>query len=153
MNYKNIHQSKIVRGILIGIAIMVVALIIFQAGQVTGYRKARFAGNFGSNFERNFVGPKGGNMMVGGGFGMMTPSGHGAVGEILSISLPQIIVLGEDNLEKVVIVAEYTDVHQFRENLSVSDLKIGDRVVILGNPNENGQIEAKLIRIMPKPNK
>jgi hypothetical protein len=27
------------------------------------------------------------------------------------------------------------------------DLKVGDQVVIIGSPNEQGQIEAKLIRI------
>lgn len=137
-----------------GIAMSVVALIIFQAGQATGFRKAKFAGNFGNNFERNFMGPERGMMdkIESKSFGRIMLGGHGAVGEITSLSLPQIVVLGPDNIEKIVVLSSTTQIHEFSEVKEPSDLKIGVSVVILGSPNESGQIEAKLIRIMPTPN-
>jgi len=149
MDLKNIHKSPTVRGILIGLAVIVVMLLIFQAGQVTGYRKARFAGNFGNNFERNFLGPRGGEMKI--MFNSSIPGGYGAIGKIATITLPQIVVIGPDNIEKIISVGTTTQIHRFQEEIKASDLKTGDSIIVLGSPNESGQIEAKLIRVMPEP--
>lgn len=150
MDFRDIHKSQKVRGILIGLGVAVLVLVIFQAGMVAGYHKAKFGARFGDNFERNFVGPRGEDF--GGRFpapGM--PGGHGAVGEIVSISLPQIVVAGPDNLEKTVLVGTSTLVREFRDEITADQLKVGDFVVVLGNPNEEGQVDAKLIRLMPPP--
>jgi hypothetical protein len=117
---------------------------------VAGYHKARFGARFGDNFERNFIGPRRGNFsgrLPGPGM----PGGHGAVGEIISISLPQIVVAGPDNLEKTVLVGTSTMVREFRNEITADKLRVGDFIVVLGNPNDEGQIDAKLIRIMPPP--
>lgn len=150
MNLENLHPSKRVRMVIIGLGVAVLALLIFQAGVVAGYHKARFGARFGDNFERNFVGPLGGGF--GGTFpGPGMPGGHGAVGEILSISLPQIVIAGPDNLEKTVLISTSTIVREFQNQITTDKLKVGDFVVVLGNPNEAGQVDAKLIRIMPPP--
>jgi hypothetical protein len=114
-----------------------------------GYRQARFAGQFGENFERNFLGPRSG--MGAHMFGQTIPTGHGASGEIVSLNLPQIVVSGTDNLEKTILVNASTTIRQFRNNIKVSDLSVGDFVVALGNPNDQGMITATLIRVMPEP--
>lgn len=149
MDLKNIHQSKTIRGILIGLAVAVILLIVFQAGQAIGYRKARFAGNFGNNFERNFLGSRSGGIKM--NFNGGIPGGHGAAGEIISIDLPQIIISGPDKLEKTILIGTSTLIRRFQGDIKVSDLQQGEFVVVLGNPNDAGQIEAKLIRIMPAP--
>ena len=151
-NFKNIHQSKTVRGVLIGIIICVILLFVFTAGISVGEHRARFAGQFGDNFERNFMGPRERIDMIGGNFDKMIPGGHGAVGKIISLNLPQIIISGPDNLEKTVLVSTSTIIRRFQENISASELQTNDFVVVIGSPDTNGQIEAKLIRIMPKPN-
>lgn len=140
MDLKNIHESKIVRDIIIVIGILIIVLSILFVGINIGEHRARFAGQFGDNFERNFVGPRGG----------MMPGGHGAVGSILSISLPTMIINGPDNLEKTILISTSTLIREFQQNIRGSDLKIGDSIIVIGNPNGNGQIEAELIRIMPK---
>ncbi len=149
MKTEDIHNSKTVRGIIIGIGITVLVLIILWVGIDIGYRKARFAGQFGDNFERNFLGPRGGER------GMMynenIPGGHGASGKIISVNLPQFVVSGADNLEKTITVGTTTVIRSFQEDIAVSNLQVGGYVVVLGNPNENGQIEASLVRIMPEP--
>jgi hypothetical protein len=150
MKIEDMYSSKIVRNIIIGIGIVIIILGVLQVGMSVGEHRARFAGEFGNNFERNFMEPRGG-MMRGLGFDEMMPGGHGAVGEIVSINLPQIIVSGPDNLEKTILVGTSTVVRRFQENIQSSELKTNDFVVVIGNPNDSGQVEAKLIRIMPNP--
>lgn len=148
MDFRDIHKSQKVRGILIGLGVAVLVLVIFQAGMVAGHSKAKFGARFVDNFERNFVGPRGGGL--GGRLpGQGVPGGHGAVGEIVSISLPLVVVAGPDNLEKTVSVSTSTLIRRFQNEISETDLKTGEFVVVLGNPNDEGQIEAKLIRVMP----
>jgi hypothetical protein len=147
MDLKNISESKVVRDIIIIIGIIIVALSILFIGINIGERRARFAGEFGDNYQRNFLGPRG--SMMGGYFGQMLPGGHGATGNILSINLPQIIINGPDNLEKTILVGTSTMIRQFQQNIQSTDLKTGDFVTVLGNPNNSGQIEAALIRVMP----
>ena len=122
---------------------------ILLMGINIGERRARFAGEFGDNFERNFMGLRGDMMHA--GFDRMMPGGHGVIGNIISINLPQLIISGPDNLEKTVLVNASTTIRLFQQDVKSSELKVGNSVVVIGNPDKNGQVEAKLIRIMPNP--
>jgi hypothetical protein len=42
-----------------------------------------------------------------------------------------------------------TDIKSGFKNIKLADLKIGDIIVIIGSPNDKGQIEAKIIRVFP----
>jgi hypothetical protein len=143
------NNLKNVRAVIIGIGVVIMVLGILRIGISIGEHRARFASQFGDNFERNFRGPRSG--MMGGYFNNMMPNGNGAIGEIISLNLPQLVVNGSDNLEKTIIVSTSTVIRQFQGNIQSSDLKTGDFVVVIGNPNNNGQVEAKLIRVMPNP--
>ena len=57
----------------------------------------------------------------------------------------------KDSTEKVILAANDTQVQRMRENITANDLKINDFLVVIGSPNEQGQIEAKLIRLVPSP--
>jgi hypothetical protein len=151
MKTEDISKSKIVQKTIISIGIVVVVLIILLVGVKIGEHRARFSGQFGDNFERNFMGPKTG--MMGGFLNERSVGGHGVIGNIVSIKLPQLIITGPDNLEKTILVSTSTVIRQFQNNIKNYDLKIGDSVVVIGNPNDKGQVEAKLIRIMPAPKK
>jgi len=152
MNIKEYIKSESFRGILIGLVMAIVALVIFQAGIAIGERKASFAHRFGDNFERNFRDPRGGGFLnMRGGPGGDMPGGHGAVGEIVSIALPTVVVAGPDNLEKTVVIGKDTLIRQFQYEATETQLEEGDFIVVLGNPNEEGQIEARLIRVVPPP--
>lgn len=152
MNIKEYIQSQSFKGILIGIFIAIIALVIFQSGVAVGERKASFAHRFGDNFERNFRDPQGGGFMPR-GFpgGADMPGGHGAVGKIVSINLPLIVVAGPDNLEKTVVVGDATEIREFRDTIQASELTVGDFIIVLGTPNDQGQVDAKLIRLAPPP--
>lgn len=151
MNLKNFLQSAKTKHIITGIGIVVIALFIFQAGIFVGLRKAEFSGRMGDNYYKTFGEqrrPRG--MMP--NFGMMDSlNSHGTIGKIVSITLPQIIVADRDGTEKTIIIDTKTDIRSFRDSIKAENLKVGDFVTIIGEPNNNGQIEAKLIRIMPTP--
>ncbi len=149
MDLKSIHPSKTIRGVVIGLVVLIIVLGILQAGIAIGYRQARFAGQFGMNFEKNFIGGRRGMDTV--FFNRELPGGHGTIGEIIGMNLPLIIVTGPDKLEKTIRIGTSTLVRHYHDEIRSSDLKVGDFVVILGNPNDSGQIEARLIRIMPLP--
>ena len=145
---KKIFESKILVGVLYGIGIVVIVLLIFSAGVSVGFRKASFGRAWGDNYERNF------------GMQSMPPFGlgendfqnaHGALGKIIKIELPTIIVQDQDKTEKVVLIKDDTKIQKMRDNISVDNLKVDDFIVVIGSPNAQGQIEAKFIRIMPSP--
>ncbi len=56
------------------------------------------------------------------------------------------LVKGKDDVEKMVLVSDKTEISRGRQTVRIDELKIDDSVVIIGSPNEQGQIEAKLIR-------
>ncbi len=144
MSFKDIHTSKTVRGILIGLGIAILALGIFKLGMVAGAHKARFSEHFGDTFNRTFEDPRHGFFR-----NEEMPGGHGSVGNIVSITLPSFIVADKDNVEKTIIVGTSTLIRQFRDEITSADLKVGEHVVVLGQPNDKGEIEAKLVRVMP----
>ncbi len=152
-----IFDVELLNKILKIVGIVLSVFVIFGAGVVIGIQKSNFGKNWNEHYRENFgmVKQKKGGMM--GGFNeqitMMNfmPNAHGAIGKIIKIQLPNIIVADSDNLEKVILIKEDTKIQEMRAEIKSTDLKIDDFVVIIGSPNELGQIEAKLIRLMPAP--
>ena len=144
---KKIFESKTSNKILIAIGVAIIIVLIFSAGISVGFHRASFGRAWGDNYEHNF-GMRPGNMM----FGRDNfPNSHGTTGKIIKIELPTIIVQDKNLTEKTVLIKNDTQIQEMREKVIINDLKIDDFIVVVGNPNEQGQIEAKLIRIMPFP--
>ncbi|OGI47226.1 hypothetical protein A2121_00525 [Candidatus Nomurabacteria bacterium GWB1_40_6] len=142
-------ESKIFVGILYGIGIVIILLLVLSAGISIGFHKASFGRAWGDNYERNFgMRPERPMLMLG---KENFPNAHGAIGKIIKIELPTIIVQDKDNTEKVILTANDTQIQRMQENITANDLKINDFIVVIGSPNEQGQIEAKLIRLVPSP--
>ena len=149
MSFKNLFQSSLFRGILIGLGVAIAALLIFQAGLHVGYRKASFSFHGGDNFyrafgekrhQKDFMGMKRGDF----------PNAHGALGKIISIQLPTFILEDEAHVEKIVLIKDDTIIRKFRDTLQAKELTTDDQVVVFGAPNDQAQIEAKMIRIVPQ---
>lgn len=151
---KNLKLAAIVVGCLL------VALIIFASGVGVGLRKARFSNDFGRNYERNFMGSRfdQGRGMMGGraGFvgGMMREfsgrdfrNANGLAGTIISITDNNLIIKDGDNKENTVAVTDKTLIKSRRDDLKLSDLKNNDQIVVIGQPGDNGVINADLIRV------
>lgn len=159
------HNKKINRDILkwvvIGLAGFAIIILIFGAGMIVGGMKAKFSYHWAESYHKNFAGPRSG--FLGDWRSMPSLPGdfieaHGAFGEVISILSSSataedeelknngFIVKGQGDIEKIVITNKDTVIKKGMETIEDS-LKVGDRVVIIGSPNEEGQIEAKLIRI------
>ena len=148
-NLKEFTQSKMFQKMLVGLGIAVVALLIFQAGMHVGYRKASFSYRFGDNYYRAFGGHeiKPFRDPIRGGF----IESNGAVGKIVSINFPTLVVVGLDNVEKVILIGEDTRIRHLDATATSSDLRVDDSVVVFGLPNDSSQVEARFIRIVPAP--
>jgi len=150
MTLKELSDSKSLRQVILALGIIIFVFLIFAMGVAVGYHKASFSYRWGEDYHRNFGGPHGGffgEPPLGGRDDFANP--HGTFGTIASISLPTFIVQGEHDVEKTVLVTNETAIRRFMEQATSSDLTIGERVVIIGEPNAEGQIVAKLIRVMP----
>ncbi len=151
---KKFLSSKVFKVIVYVLGFLVLASLIFQAGMFAGFKKATFGRDWGVNYEMNFGRPRMGPMMMDGRFNPSgnLPNAHGAIGKIIKIELPSVVVLDDkDNTEKIVLIGDDTGIRSVRENINKEDLKVGDTVVIIGAPNSLGQIEAKLLRIIKAP--
>lgn len=149
MDIKEYIRSQSFRGVLAGIGIAIVILMIFQAGVFIGYRKASFAYRFGDNYYRAFDRrpPSPFGVPMSGEFGTT----HGAAGQVMSVSLPTFVVAGPDSIEKTVLVGTSTLVRKLDAELKPEDIQTGDFLVVIGEPNDEAQVQAKLIRILPEP--
>lgn len=134
---------------LIAIGIILLIVISFQAGMFVGFKKASFSFKTGENYFREINGRRGDPVM-----GMMRgdfPNIHGAVGQIIKISLDSIVVLDKDQKEKIITVSTSTLIKKFNEDIKFTDLKVNDFITVIGSPDNNTFVGAKLIRVMPDP--
>jgi hypothetical protein len=135
-----------------GIAGLMVIIFVFTFGVFVGERKANFSFKWADQYHRNFAGPKEGFLkeFINTSKGTIETS-NGCFGEIISIEKGSITIKDMNDVERKISVDEKTSIVFQRKKIELADIKIGDHAVILGEPTEEGQIKAGLIRIMPPP--
>jgi hypothetical protein len=150
MDWNKFFESKNFNIVLFSIGAVIVLLIVFKLGIDVGFRKASFSCNWGENYYRNFAGPidmRTKNLISHDDF--MNP--HGVFGEVIKVEDTSLVVKDQNDLEKVVLIKDNTVIKKFEKDIKIKDLEVGEKVVIIGAPNSNSQIEASLIRILPPP--
>ncbi|HTY39736.1 MAG TPA: hypothetical protein VMC43_01435 [Candidatus Paceibacterota bacterium] len=148
MDTKSIAQSKNFKTILWLIGAAVVVLVIFEAGEFVGYREAEFSYRWGESYYRGFGGHRNGPPAasdLGGDFMM----GHGLFGSVIKASSSSLVMQTRDNTEEVVLISSSTAIRRFRDAIAPADLQPSDYIVVIGTPNTAGQVEARLIRVLP----
>jgi hypothetical protein len=154
MNWKNFGQTKNFKFFLFGLGGFIFLLLIFQLGVFVGFNKAKFSFGWGDNYHKTFGGPRDGFLRD---FeGKDFAGGHGTPGAIIKIDNNQIIIKDPRGMEKNVSITDKTVIKKGMADLKLGDLKIEDRLVIIGSPRDDGSIDAQLIRIfdpnnMPPP--
>ena len=141
-------NHDVLKWVILGLLVIVVVALVFGAGIFIGERKARFSYRWAEQYQRNFAGPRAGfftdwRSLPRGDF----LEGNGVFGSIIKIEGNTLIIKGQGDIEKVVLVNDKTSFKAGMKDIKISDLKVDDWVVIIGNPNEQGQIEARLIRL------
>ncbi len=142
-------QSNTTRIVLSVIAGLLVLCIVFSFGMFVGFKKANFSYRWGENYSRNFGGPRYGMMNgpIGGMMGSDYIQAFGTTGKVIKIDGKNIIVKTTDNAEKAIVVSDTTSLISQRSKIQLTDVKVDDTIVAIGEPNENGQIVAKLVRV------
>ena len=133
--------------IILSVAALVALCLAFGLGVFVGTKRADFSFRWAQQYHHNFGGPSGGFLNQISGSDFANP--NGVFGQIIKIDGQIITVESADKAEKSILVSDKTIIVMQRKNIKISDLDIDDNVVVIGSPNDNGQIQAKLIRIMP----
>jgi RNase P/RNase MRP subunit p29 len=157
---QEILQSKKFKIAVSIIGAFLIILIIFAAGISVGLHKAKFSCKFGENYERNFMGNHSSQngWANSGPMGMMREkvkdfegrgfrNAHGIAGTIISITDNNIVIKDKDNKENTVAITDKTIIKLGVDDVKISDLKNDQQVVVMGNPGENGVVNADLIRV------
>lgn len=144
MNIKEIFKSVHFNKLLIVLAVITVLVFVFSLGVFVGHEKYRFSRAWGENYYHNIIGRRG--MM---NFNRSGFNARGGFGQIIKIDGNSLIIKGQTNVEKTILTTEQTRIIKNFQTMKLSDLKIDNRIIIIGRPNDQGQIEAKLIRVMP----
>ncbi len=145
---KDLIQSKQFRSIIIILGVILALLCVFAGGMELGQRRAQFSYRFDKNYNQNFAGPHSAFSPMRNNRDDMFNT-HGAVGEIISLQLPNIVIKGTAEVEKSVIIDDKTNIRQMSGAATTSDLEVGKSVVVIGDPDDSGIIHASLIRITP----
>lgn len=143
-------ESKNFKHLIYALGALFILFFVFQAGMMTGFRKATFSRDWGNNYERNF-GPerKAPPFLRDNLRGL--PNSNGAIGQIIKVEFPNIIVLDKDQTEKIIVINDDTSIMDRKEKVTKESLTVDKFIIVIGVPNEQGQIVAKLIRIIPSP--
>lgn len=131
------------------LAAVTAILFIFKTGEALGERKARFSYRWGENYHRIFGGPRGGFFKDFSGRDFL--NSHGVFGVILKADNATMIVKSNADVEQSVLVSDATTIRRGRTAAVRSDLTPDARVIVIGSPNAQGQIEAKFIRVFDAP--
>jgi len=147
MDINNFFQSKTFKIITWCVAGFIVLSFVFNLGVYVGTQKANFSFRWAEQYHNNFAGPSDGFFQQFAGKDFI--ESNGVFGKIIKVADQSIIVKGKDDVEKVISITDKTTIKYQNKDIKISDLKIDDQVVIIGEPNDAGQIEARLIRVMP----
>lgn len=143
----NYNKLKWVALGLIGLAIL---FFVFGFGVFIGGLRARFSYRWAESYHQNFAGPRGG--FFGNWRGLIPLPGdflesHGVFGEIIEIDEWELVVQDRDNIERIVVIDEDTVIQKRKNQIKKENLKISNCIVVIGSSNEQGKIEAKIVRV------
>lgn len=153
MSVNKIFNEKALKVTLIILIAFIVALLIFKLGILVGSKKALFSCRWAERYAPNFFGPRPDmprrffeefderNLM----------RAYGTLGKIIQINTEEksIVVKNEQEPEKIALISSDTIIERGRTKILFSDLKVDDFVAIIGAPNNEGKIQARIIRVLP----
>jgi hypothetical protein len=120
--------------------------LVFGFGIAVGYHKALFSSSWGQNYYRNFYGGAHGGPM--GALDAHAPwNAHGTEGSVIDVSSSTISLRDGDNNERSVEISSDTVIRKMDTTVSIAAVNVGDMVTVIGEPNGNGQVRAKFVRV------
>lgn len=148
-------MNKTTQLILGVVLLLAVAAGSFYGGMVYGKGQASttasaggFTANFGQNADGSTTRPNGfrpDTQGQAGGFGAQAGM---LFGEIQAIEGNIITVLNRDGAEQQVQVTDTTLIEK-NASVTVSDLTVGDTVIVSGSDNDDGSVTARSVQVSP----
>ena len=121
---------------------LVLALLIFHAGVVVGSHRGQFGrSDMNRGFRPSFL-PEGFELPHG-----FIPNTHGAVGEITAVTLPNVTMKAREGTYQTILVSTSTVIRSM-DSTDTKSLSVGNKIIVLGEPDGQGRINATLIRIL-----
>lgn len=147
MTIKGFLDSPVYSKLAVALAALLAAFVVFWAGAAVGYREALFSHEWDDSYALQFTGPH--SPFV---FSMDSDdayNSHGAFGQIVALRMPEFTVKGPTEAEKNILVGSTTVIRYFHSEASSTSLIPGETVVVIGEPDGRGRIQASFIRIVP----
>ena len=119
---------------------LLVLVVVFGAGMLAGSEKAEFSEHWEANYRPNVFG-----IML---RPPMSLNAHGVDGPIVKLNQGSLVVEDGDGSEKTVLISPSTTIREDGNTIGFSELKLNDHVVVIGSPNDQGEVNAIIIRIM-----
>ena len=140
-------ESRKVRTVLWILGGLIVLFVVFGLGIAVGYDRAGFAAGFDRNYFRIFFGGP-----PSGPIGMMSPPMpmgiHGVVGAVIDVGTSTISVTNQQDNEQSIAVSSGTVIRDGNNTVAIGDVAVGDQIAVIGEPNDQGQVAAKFIRVI-----
>ncbi len=149
MNTKKLFEGKSYGRLLLTLAILLIAWIIFAAGIFVGYHKATFSRDWDDMHQNGML--DGNSALAPFMHNSDDVNPHGAMGEIVSSHFPVIMIKGPQNAEQVVVISSTTMIRLLHGMASTSAIQTGQFAIVVGEPDSKGEIQASFIRIVPPP--
>ena len=114
---------------LVAVGVLVAAGTVFAAGFFVG-RSSANAASF-NNLSRG-----------------VNRGGHGAIGAIQSVVDQKIILSMRGGKTQVILISTETRLEKNYQKIGLTDFKINDQVIVIGSPNSEGEINARLVGVI-----
>lgn len=125
---------------------ILVVLVAFGTGIVVGYRRAIFTSEFGARYYRDMYGDPFVQPMV----SVMSHGPlmmHGIAGQVVDVSSGTLLVKDMNGNEASVLIMSGTPIREMDSNIPEEEIQPNDRIIVIGQPDPNGQIDAHFIRV------
>lgn len=156
---QSLITAKWIQVTLFCLGVLIVLFSVFLVGVTVGERKSRHFEDWSRNYPGMFIEaatsvpaidrPSPGLRID--PRRVTVPLPHGIFGTVISVSDRSLIVQGKDHIEQTIIVTNKTSLRAGPNAINLFFIKPNAQVGVFGEPNAQGQIEAKLIRLFSQP--
>ena len=148
MKFQQFFESKLFLRIIEVTLAIILLLLVFAGGVFVGTERAEFSFNWRMNYNHNFIGmPQARNGPL--TLDANTTNPRGSSGQIVSVSGSGITIIGSTGIAQSISIDPNTVIKNSVQTISIADLKPNEHIVVIGNPNNAGEIVAKFIRVLP----
>ncbi len=147
MSWRSWSQTAVYTTIFRIICYLFIILVVFWAGMLLGFRKANTAYHWGGAYQGAF-GRTSSSSAFQDMLGFDFTNGDGAAGEVVAIQGEHLVVKTRDGIEKGITCTDDTHIRYRRTDVAFADVHVGDQVVVFGEPDATGNLNARLVRIM-----